>query len=106
MLLAGVGLSGGIAQLAVTRAFGSGGTLLTANLGYSGILFSTLWGYLVFGDTLHVENALGMIVIVVSSVVATVMTARALRRAAVEPDELRQAASSTGDLRNASARPR
>ena len=86
-LLAGVGLTGTLAQLAVTRAFGFGGTLLTANLGYTGIVFSTAWGYLVFGDQLHLSNALGMTIIVASSVIATVMTARALKRAAVQPDE-------------------
>lgn len=86
-LLALVGFAGAFAQLAVTRAFAAGGTLLTANLGYTGIVFSTTWGYLVFGDTLHLTNAVGMAIIVVSSGIATVMTARALRRAAAQPDE-------------------
>lgn len=103
-LLAGVGLSGAIAQLAVTRAFGSGGTLLTANLGYTGILFSTAWGYLVFGEPLRVDNALGMTIIVASSVIATVMTARALKRTAAEQDEVVRAV--TGDFQDASARQR
>lgn len=86
-LLAIVGFAGAFAQLAVTRAFAAGGTLLTANLGYTGIVFSTTWGYLIFGDTLHLTNALGMAIIVVSSGIATVMTARALKRVAAEPDE-------------------
>ncbi len=102
-LLAGVGLSGAIAQLAVTRAFGSGGTLLTANLGYTGILFSTLWGYLVFGEPLRLTNAFGMAIIVASSVIATVMTARALRRAS--GDEVLVPDVPIGDLEDASARP-
>jgi S-adenosylmethionine uptake transporter len=100
-LLAGVGLSGAVAQLAVTRAFGSGGTLLTANLGYTGILFSTAWGYLFFDEPLRLANALGIAVIVASSAIATVMTARALKRAAVEPDEL---VAVNGELQDASAR--
>ena len=86
-LLSAVGLTGTLAQLAVTRAFGFGGTLLSANLGYTGIVFSTAWGYLIFGDKLHLTNALGMTVIVVSSAIATLMTARALKRAAAEPDQ-------------------
>ena len=86
-MLAIVGFAGAFAQLAVTRAFAAGGTLLTANLGYTGILFSTTWGYLIFGDVLHLTNAMGMAIIVVSSGIATVMTARALKRAAAEPDE-------------------
>ena len=106
-LLFGVGLAGALAQLAVTRAFGSGGTLLTANLGYTGILFSTVWGYLIFAEPLHLSNTVGMAIIVASSVTATLMTARALKRAAVEPDEHVLAATSThaGDLDNAPARP-
>ena len=87
VLLAAVGLAGALAQLAMPRAFGSGGTLLTANLGYTGIVFSSAWGVLIFGDAIRLTNALGMAIIVGSSVLATLMTARALKRAAAEPDE-------------------
>ena len=103
-LLAAVGLTGTLAQLAVTRAFGFGGTLLSANLGYTGIVFSTAWGYLIFGDRLYLTNGLGMAIIVVSSAIATLMTARALKRAAAEPDEIVVAHPSTGVLDDASAR--
>ena len=103
-LLAAVGLSGTLAQLAVTRAFGYGGTLLSANLGYTGIVFSTAWGYLIFGDRLHLTNALGMTIIVVSSAIATLMTARALKRVAAEPDERVVARPTAGVLDDAPAR--
>ena len=86
-LLMTVGLTGALAQLAITRAFGSGGTLLTANLGYTGIVFSSAWGYLVFGDTVGLDQAIGMGIIVAAGTVATLMTARALRRAAATPDQ-------------------
>ncbi len=86
-LLMTVGLTGALAQLAVTRAFSASSTLLTANLGYTGILFSSAWGYLVFGDRIPLTNGLGMAIIVVSGVTATLMTARALKRARAEPDE-------------------
>ncbi len=79
-LLLLVGVSAALAQLAVTRAFAAGGTLLTANLNYTGIVFATAWGYFVFGDTIRLTSALGMATVVASSVVATLMTARALRR--------------------------
>lgn len=102
-LLAAVGLCGALAQLAITRAFGAGGTLLTANLGYSGIVFSTAWGYFIFGDTLHLSNGVGMAIIVASSVVATLMTARALKRVAAEPDEAVVAPLTSGVLEDASA---
>ena len=79
-LLACVGLSATIAQLAMTRAYASGGTLLTANLGFTGIIFSSAWGFLIFGDVLGATDLLGMGIIVVSGIVATWMTARTARR--------------------------
>jgi S-adenosylmethionine uptake transporter len=85
-LIALVGVSAALAQLAVTRAFAAGGTLLTANLNYTGIVFATAWGYLVFGDTVPLTSAMGMAIVVASSVAATLMTARAIRRGRVEPD--------------------
>jgi S-adenosylmethionine uptake transporter len=85
-LLLVIGVSASLAQLAVTRAFAAGGTLLTANLNYTGIVFATLWGYLVFGDTIPLSNALGMGIVVASSVAATWLTARMLRRGRVHPE--------------------
>lgn len=81
-LLLAVGVTATLAQLAMTRAYASGGTLLTANLGYTGIVFSTAWGVLVFGDGIDVTSSLGMAIVVGSGVVATWMTARGARRAA------------------------
>lgn len=86
-LLAGVGLTASLAQLAMTRAFASGGTLLTANLGFTGVVFSSLWGIAIFGDVVRLESMIGMAIIIVSGVLATVMTARALKRAKEQPDE-------------------
>ena len=87
-LLLTVGVSAALAQLAVTRAFAAGGTLLTANLGYTGIVFATLWGYLVFGDTVRLASGLGMAVVVASSVLATWVTSRTLKREAGVRDEI------------------
>jgi S-adenosylmethionine uptake transporter len=86
-LLLLVGVPAALAQLAVTRAFGSGGTLLTANLGYTGIVFATIWGYFIFGEAIRASSTLGMAVVVASSVVATWTTARTLRREAASRDE-------------------
>lgn len=87
-LLAGVGVTASLAQLAMTRAFASGGTLLTANLGFTGVVFSSIWGIAIFGDVIRLESLLGMAIIIVSGVLATVMTARALKRSKEEPDEV------------------
>jgi S-adenosylmethionine uptake transporter len=85
-LLLLVGVPAALAQLAVTRAFAAGGTLLTANLNYTGIVFATAWGYFVFGDTIPLSNGLGMAIVVLSSVAATLLTARTLRRGRIRPE--------------------
>ncbi len=87
-LLVCVGISASVAQLAMTRAYASGGTLLTANLGFTGIVFSSIFGIAIFGDVIHFDSAIGMAIIVGSGVLATLMTARALKRARAEPDEV------------------
>jgi len=102
-LLLLVGVPAALAQLAVTRAFGSGGTLLTANLGYTGIVFATVWGYVIFGDVIHATSAFGMAVVVASSVLATWTTARTLRREAAVRDEVIEPFNDEG-LPDASAR--
>ncbi len=79
-LLLAVGLSATIAQLAMTRAYAAGGTLLTANLGFTGILFSSAWGIWLFGDTIDAVSGWGMAIIVAAGIVATWMTARTERR--------------------------
>ena len=63
-LLACVGLSASVAQFAMTRAYASGGTLLTANLGFTGIVFSSVFGIAIFGDVIHLDSAIGMAIIV------------------------------------------
>ena len=86
-LLACVGISASLAQLAMTRAYASGGTLLTANLGFTGIVFSSVWGIAIFGDVIHLDSVVGMAIIVVSGVLATLMTTRSLKRTKAEPDQ-------------------
>ena len=86
-LLACVGVCATLAQLAMTRAYASGGTLLTANLGFTGIIFASIWGIALFGDEIHPSSAVGMGIIVGASVLATWLTARTLRRTEAHPDE-------------------
>lgn len=70
-LLLGAGLCATAAQVAMTRAYRLGNTLVTANLQYSGIVFSSLWGILIWGDVLGPGSWLGIAVILVSGVGAT-----------------------------------
>ncbi len=50
LLLAGIGVRATMAQMAMTRAYRVGKVLVVANLQYTGIVFSSLWGLLLWGD--------------------------------------------------------
>ena len=71
LLLTAIGLTATIAQIAMTRAYRLGAMLVTANLQYSGIVFSSIWGILIWGDHLSVSGWLGIIIILASGMAAT-----------------------------------
>jgi S-adenosylmethionine uptake transporter len=70
-LLAAVGLCATVAQVAMTRAYRLGHPLVTANLQYSGIVFSSIWGIIVWQDLLGVTSWIGIAVILLSGMVTT-----------------------------------
>ncbi|GKT20476.1 DMT family transporter [Acidovorax sp. SUPP3334] len=86
LLPIGVLAAGG--QLCLTRAYASArtsrGTLVVANLQYSGIVFAGLYSVLLFGDDIPAIGWAGMVLIVVSGIVATVLRARAAPGAPAE----------------------
>ena len=73
-----IGVLASIAQWCMTRAYSQGPTLVAANLQYSGIVFAALYSLLLFGDQIPLLGWLGMLVIVVSGVVATALRTQAL----------------------------
>ena len=73
-----IGVLASIAQWCMTRAYSQGPTLVAANLQYSGIVFAALYSLLLFGDQIPLLGWLGMLVIVVSGVVATALRTKAL----------------------------
>jgi S-adenosylmethionine uptake transporter len=79
LLMALVGIFATSAQLAMTRAYGSGRTLLTANLAFSGIVFSSLFGVFIFDDPIHLYTLVGMGIIMLAGASATLLSARASR---------------------------
>ena len=85
-LLVAIGVTATLVQLAMTRAFGAGRTLLTANLQYSAIVFASILGVIVFADRIPLLGWLGIAIIIGSGVLATWITSRAVRPAA-EPIE-------------------
>ena len=75
-LLLAVGLLATLGQTAMTRAYKRGNTLLTANLQYTGIVFASGWGMLLWNDHLNALSWAGMALIIGSGIVTTVMRAR------------------------------
>lgn len=75
-----IGLLAAGGQLCMTRAYANAktarGTLVVANLQYSGIVFAGLYSLFLFNERLGWEGWLGMALIVVSGVAATVFRAR------------------------------
>ncbi len=72
-----VGVFASLGQLCLTRAYSHGATLVVANLQYSGIVFAALYSLLLFGDDIPLIGWLGMALITVSGITATLLRARA-----------------------------
>lgn len=76
-----IGLLAAGGQLCMTRAYSRAGsqrgTLVVANLQYSGIVFAAIYSVVLFGDAIPLIGWVGMVLIVGSGIVATVLRARA-----------------------------
>lgn len=81
-----IGVLASIGQICMTKAYGSGQTLLAANLQYLGIVYSALLGLWVFGDKITLGGWLGMALIIASGIAATILRSRA-SQSAPEPAE-------------------
>ena len=62
--------------LAYARSPSARGTLVVANLQYTGLIFAAIYGITVFGDELPLIAWVGMLLIVGSGIAATVLRAR------------------------------
>lgn len=80
LLLLGIGICATSAQIAMTRAYRLGQTLVVANLQYTGIVFSSVWGVLVFDDAFSWHSWVGISVILLSGVAATFYNTRNTER--------------------------
>lgn len=83
LLLLAIGIPALLAQMAMTRAYRLGKVLVVANLQYTGIIFSSLWGMLLWGDVFDWHVWLGMGVILVSGIAATFYNTQRTARGAV-----------------------
>lgn len=79
-----IGLLALFGQLCMTRAYSRGATMVVANLQYSGIVIAGVYGVVIFGDQLPLIGWLGMALIIVSGIVATVLRTRAVPNAPAE----------------------
>lgn len=71
LLLLGVGGFATLAQLSMTRAYKHGKPIVVASLAYSAIVFASLFGLLLWGETLSPGAWCGIALIVASGVAAT-----------------------------------
>ena len=71
VLLLGVACFATVAQLAMTRAYSRGKTLMSAALAYSTVIFSSLFGMLFWGEVMDAASWLAIGLIVASGVAAT-----------------------------------
>lgn len=71
LLLLGVACFATLAQLAMTRAYTRGKTLMSAAIAYSTVIFSSLFGVLFWGETLDATAGLAIVLIVLSGIAAT-----------------------------------
>jgi len=70
-MLMAIGITAAAGQMAMTRAYHLGKTLVTANLQYSGIVFSSIWGVLIWSDAFGWFGWGGIAIIIASGVAAT-----------------------------------
>ena len=71
LLMLAMGTAATLAQLALTRAYGQGRTLVVASLAYSTVAFASLAGVVLWGDWLSPLSWLGVVAIVLSGVIST-----------------------------------
>ena len=78
-LLLGIGITATLAQLALTRAYRTGKTLVVGALAYSTVVFASLWGIFIWNEVLPLSAWLGMGLIVVSGLVSLRATPASVR---------------------------
>ena len=72
--IAGFAICSTCGQFFLTRAFSRGNLVLSGALQYTVILFSTIMGVFVFGDSVNLTIVAGMVMIVVSGILASYFT--------------------------------
>jgi drug/metabolite transporter (DMT)-like permease len=69
-LLIGLGATATVAQLAMTRAYRTGDTLVVASLAYTTVVLASLFGVLWWGEQLSISDCLAITLIVLSGLIS------------------------------------
>ena len=69
-ILIGMGSSATLAQLAMTRAYRTGKTLVAGSLSYSTVVFASLFGMILWGEALPLTGWMGMALIIAGGVLS------------------------------------
>jgi drug/metabolite transporter (DMT)-like permease len=86
-LLLAIGLLATVAQMMMTRAYRIGRTLANASLQYLGIVFSFVFGVLLFDDAVTLSAVAGMVLIVGAGLYATLLRSSRQEPSTPPPNE-------------------
>lgn len=76
LVLLGLGGSATVAQLALTRAYRTGSPLVVGSLAYTTVVLASLFGILIWGETLSVDRWLAVGLIILSGIISVSATPR------------------------------
>ncbi len=79
-ILAGLGTCATIAQLAMTRAYRTGNPLVVGSLAYTTVVLASLFGILLWNETLSIDRWLAIILIISSGVISVSANASAQKK--------------------------
>jgi drug/metabolite transporter (DMT)-like permease len=69
-ILIGLGLAATVGQLAMTRAYRTGHTLIVASLAYTTVVFAAIFGVLFWQETLSLSELLAILLIILSGIIS------------------------------------
>lgn len=79
-----IGVLASLGQWSLTRAYRHGATLVIANMQYSGIVFASLFSVVLFDEQIPPLGWWGIVLIVISGILSTVLRTRALPQTPAE----------------------
>lgn len=75
-VLLGIGVSATISQLAMTRAYRTGNTLIVACLAYFTVIFASIFGVIFWQEHLDMQSGIAILLIIVSGILSAQSTAK------------------------------